>query len=112
MVEMELGELIKEAEKLGVIQQTVRNFSLKKKEVFISLKLEVVSLEAISWILASLRKNEMIPTEKAIQSRIKEAFALKVPIKIWDLLISQVSTQDRFISLRISDSQLDHAIAL
>lgn len=33
---------------------------------FISLKLEMISHESIRWVLTSLKKDEMTPTEKAV----------------------------------------------
>lgn len=58
---------------------------------FISLQLDIISHECIVWVLASLKKDEMTPTERAIQSRIKEAFAFKISSPLWDCLMESLS---------------------
>ena len=58
---------------------------------FVSLKLEIVSLESIVWVLKSLRRDEMMPSEKAVVSRIKEAFAHKVSNQTWQEIFKVVS---------------------
>jgi hypothetical protein len=65
------------AEKIGIIQMTKRQFSDIKSVTFLSLRFEQLSLESLLWTLRSLRKDEMLPSERAIQSRMKEAFDLK-----------------------------------
>jgi hypothetical protein len=42
------------------------------------MKLQFLSIEAINWILLSLKNDKMSPSEKNIHSRIKEAFGIKV----------------------------------
>ena len=59
---------------------------------FISLKLEVISYETIMWALRSLQRDEMTPTEKAVQNRIKEAFALKVNNGVWKYFLSTIDS--------------------
>lgn len=59
---------------------------------FISLKLDIISHECIQWVLYSLRKDEMTPIERAIQSRIKEAFAFKIITPLWDFIIESITT--------------------
>ena len=59
---------------------------------FISLKLEVISLEGISWVINSLRNDEMMPSEKAIVCRIKEAFAHKISPQTWDEIFDVIKT--------------------
>jgi len=62
---------------------------------FISLQLEIISHECIWWVLQSLRKDEMTPTEKAVQSRIKEAFAFKIPGSLWDFILDDLENTDQ-----------------
>ncbi len=58
--------------------------------MFVSLKLEIISDECLAWVLRSLKNDDMTPTERAIQSRIKEAFALKIPALLWDCVVEQI----------------------
>lgn len=67
------SQLIKICEDHGVIHTTHRKFD-NKKQVFHSLNLDLISHESILWCLKSLKHDEMTPNEKAVQSRIKEAF--------------------------------------
>jgi hypothetical protein len=57
---------------------------------FVSLQLDVISYECLQWILHSLKKDEMSPTERAVQSRIKEAFAFKISAPLWDSLLEAI----------------------
>ena len=51
----------------------------------------MISHECIYWILNSLRHDEMTPTERAIQSRIKEAFAFKISGPLWDCIMESIT---------------------
>ena len=82
------------AEKEEIIQKTVRNFSNLKTLCFISLKLDVLSYECLKWVLISLRSNEMTPSERAIQTRIKEAFASKITSEIWNEIVSSIEDEN------------------
>lgn len=62
---------------------------------FISLQLEIISHECIHWVLQSLKKDEMTPTEKAVQSRIKEAFAFKIPSSLWEFILEDLESTDQ-----------------
>lgn len=57
---------------------------------FVSLKLDLISLEVIGWVLRSLKRDEMTPTEKTIQSRVKEAFAYKITPSLWKATLNQI----------------------
>lgn len=71
-----LGKLLHQTKKLG-------NFDVS----IISLKVEKLNTKVLLWILRSLRCDEMISTEKAIQSRAKEAFDLKIPATSWSYFL-------------------------
>jgi hypothetical protein len=62
---------------------TVRKFGDYKPLRYISLLLSTVSVEAIAWILWSIRNDRMKPTDKLVLSRLKEYFLLKVAQKDW-----------------------------
>jgi len=51
------------------------------------MRLHFVSLECVQWVLRSLKRDGMCPNERAIQSRIKEAFGVKVNNSLWDLIM-------------------------
>jgi len=71
-----LGKLLHQTKKLG-------NFDAQ----VISLKVEKMNSKVLLWVLRSLRSDEMISTEKAIQSRIKEAFDLKIAPPTWSYFL-------------------------
>ena len=56
------------------------------------MKLPFLSYEALLWVLQSLRKDEMQPSERAIVSRAKEAFGVKIGAvsPMWEM-ISDIS---------------------
>lgn len=62
---------------------------------FISLQLEIITHECVTWVLTSLKKDEMTPTERAIQSRIKEAFAFKIASSLWDCILESLESTDK-----------------
>jgi len=59
-------QLLDICENNGVIQRTTRNFSFMKILKFISLRINIISLQCIDWILLSLKNDEMLPSERAI----------------------------------------------
>jgi hypothetical protein len=61
---------------------------------FISLRLEIITHECLTWVLLSLKKDEMTPTERAIQSRIKEAFAFKIGPTLWEYIVESLENKD------------------
>jgi hypothetical protein len=50
-----------------------------------------VSCESLQWVLLSLKKDGMCPNERAIQSRIKEAFGVKINNELWSMMIDAIS---------------------
>jgi hypothetical protein len=62
----EIEKVLDQAELENIILKTRRDFVKFKSLCFISLKLEIVSHQCITWILKSLKMDEMAPTEKAI----------------------------------------------
>ena len=47
-------------------------------------------MESMIWVLRSLQKDEMCPNERAIQSRVKEAFGIKITGNMWESLLESV----------------------
>lgn len=79
--------IIKEVEKIGHVHTSERTFCDLKTMFFTSLKLESLSLEVLLWTLRSLKTDEMLPTERAVQSRMKEVFDYKVSLTDWGSLL-------------------------
>ncbi|OMJ71694.1 hypothetical protein SteCoe_30024 [Stentor coeruleus] len=79
--------IIKEVEKIGHVYTSERTFGDLKTMFFTSLKLESLSLEVLLWTLRSLKVDEMLPTERAVQSRMKEVFDFKVSQAEWGCLL-------------------------
>lgn len=59
--------------------------------IFVSLRLHELSLECMQWVLTSLKSDEMAPTERAVQSRIKEAFAYKTEPGEWEAIVAYLT---------------------
>jgi hypothetical protein len=93
-LDKQLRDLIDKSEDLGIIHQTRRNFASMKTLSFVSLQLDLISHECVYWVLTSLRNDEMTPTERAIQSRIKEAFAFKINSSLWECLMESMGQSD------------------
>lgn len=60
----------------------------------VSLKLNMLSYECLSWTLSSLRNDELIPTSKSVANRIKEAFALILEPEIVKFMIKQIDKRN------------------
>lgn len=63
---------------------TTRKFGDSDPIKFVSLLVAELSFECIIWILKAIRKDEMTPTDKLIQSRIKECLGMKLPTNEWN----------------------------
>jgi hypothetical protein len=96
-------ELFRQCEQYGIIHTIERQFG-NRKQIYHSLKMEVISLESIIWCLRSLKVDEMTPNEKAVQSRIKEAFSYKVSNRLWDKIMEAIKTHSK-----IQSAQHNHA---
>lgn len=90
----ELPYLLAEAENQQLFHTTIRKFD-NEANVFhyISLHLDVLSLESLCWVLRSLQHDEMTPTEKVILSRIKETFSLKLSLSDWHDVFSALRSR-------------------
>lgn len=78
---------LQEAEDKEMIVMTSRQFGTKLNQKFASIRLKNVSLESVVWILKSLEKDEMTPIERAVQSRFKESFRIKMNTLQWSMLL-------------------------
>ena len=90
---------IEKAEHHGIIHHTVRLFANSNKIELVSLKITVLSHECLEWVITSLARDEMTPTEAAIKNRTKEAFALKIYEEQWDSVMSSIRERSRLQQL-------------
>lgn len=81
---------LQEAEDKAMIVMTTRQFGNKIPNKYASIRLKNVSLESVNWILKSLEKDEMTPIERAIQSRFKESFGIKMNSPQWNKLLDEL----------------------
>ena len=70
---------------------TTRQFGNSKVEKYLSLSLSSISVEALSWILLSIKNDKMQPSQNLIHSRIKEYFDIKIGQKEWKKFIENLS---------------------
>ena len=71
--------LLQQAENQHIFHTTIRRFGSDSNVFpYISMHLDQLSLESLIWVLRSLMKDSMTPTEKLILGRIKETFSLKI----------------------------------
>lgn len=75
---------------------------------FVSLQLDIISHECLTWVLTSLKKDEMTPSERAIQSRIKEAFAFKIASPLWDCIIESIQKKKETQTQNNESSKQQH----
>eukprot|EP00828_Plagiopyla_frontata_P015104 TRINITY_DN1962_c0_g1_i2.p1 TRINITY_DN1962_c0_g1~~TRINITY_DN1962_c0_g1_i2.p1 ORF type:complete len:537 (+),score=57.84 TRINITY_DN1962_c0_g1_i2:178-1788(+) len=101
--QLDIAEIVKEAEVNELLHTTIRNFDSKaltiqdESQVFVSLQLDCLTMQSLIWVLRSIRQDLMTPTEKLIQSRIKQCFKLKLNQKQWDGIIAAIKRQ-KFVS--------------
>ena len=90
----EAENVLREAEQINILHVTLRKFEgYPERQEFISLNLDYLSLESLTWVLKSIRKDAMTPTEKIILSRIKECFKLKITPKQWEKVLLSIKFQ-------------------
>ena len=67
---------------------TVRSFGCVKTLTLVSMRIHFVTLESVQWVLKGLKRDGMCPNERAVQSRIKEAFGVKISSHLWEVVIN------------------------
>jgi len=86
---------IQAVQSAGLIHVTNRTFGALRTVNLISLQAESLSLELLLWTLRSLKNDEMLPTERAIQSRMKEAFDVKPTVQQWQVFMEAVAERSK-----------------
>lgn len=110
----ELEALFNQMKDDQFIHVTVRKFGDSKALKYVSLRLNSISIEALIWLILSIKNDRMKPTDKLILSRIKEYFLLKLSVKDWNSAIeflaenqaSLTRFSDSFPRIGIQDSEL------
>ena len=82
--------VLDKAEDMGIIHKTLRNFPNTRTLTFVSLRIEVLSRQCLTWVLTSLQRDQMTPIEIAVKNRIKEAYAFKISNQHWDSIVSYI----------------------
>lgn len=57
------------------------------KIMFLGLNINELSYESLTWILRSIQRDRITPTEKIIISRIKEIFSIKISKEQWNKIL-------------------------
>lgn len=65
----------------------MRKFGETDPIFYVSIKLDTISIESIYWIIYSIRRDMMTPTDKVIYSRIKECFGVPMKQNEWNEII-------------------------
>ena len=73
-----------------MIQINPKSFITGCIEKNISLKIDIISYESIYWVLKSLMVDEIKPTFRTIQNRIKEVFNYRIDPIIWNMFVDSV----------------------
>ncbi|CAK66595.1 unnamed protein product (macronuclear) [Paramecium tetraurelia] len=76
----------------GWIFKTIRIFNGSILN-FYALAVKTLTFENLFWIIKSLKKDLITPTESSVQSRIKECYGLKYKRKEWNLIINQIKSE-------------------
>jgi len=94
--------LILLAEKLEIIFTREIEVTATKTFKFICLKLEVISYEALHWVMNYFKFNLLKPTVKSIKRIIKEAYCLNLQFDVWNELFLESVKTKRVIYKRLN----------
>lgn len=75
---------------MKLIHFTIRKFIGKEPLVFYGILLDELSIQSLIWVLKSIKKDLMTPTEKLIISRIKECYGLKIELNRWKEILDYI----------------------
>lgn len=79
----------------SLFHQTIRTFGDYEPKKYFSLYLNNISLEAIIWIILSIKNDMMQPTETLVHSRFKECFAIKISMKEWKAFVENLASNEK-----------------
>lgn len=90
MPEDSIRNILLRAADFSILLITMRQVTQHHMLNFVSLKLEVFSLENLHWVVKSLALDRVTPTHNVIINRIKQSFGLKFKGKIWKFLLDEM----------------------
>ncbi|CAD8048790.1 unnamed protein product [Paramecium primaurelia] len=73
---------------------------------FYALSVKKLTYENLVWIIRSIKRDLITPTERLVQSRIKECYGLKYNRIEWELIMNQLKSQKQQIKFRSSNGKL------
>lgn len=77
----------------NLTRQFVR--SIGEREIqYVAYIIDYLSVECLTWVIESIKEDKMTPSEKLINSRLKESFDLKLSSKMWDSIIRYLQSRD------------------
>ena len=85
-------ELFEESGNHSIFVVTTRTFGDHPSFTYLSLKLEEISIESITWVIISLNEDKIQPTDSLVISRLKEFFGIKMSMKEWKGLLEGLSS--------------------
>lgn len=88
----QVTELVTYLSEQKLIIVVEKQFTVDLKQKFISLRLNQLSVEVLSWVVNSLKLDEMLPTERAILARLKDTFDYKPSQDQWSEFIDTFKT--------------------
>lgn len=90
----QIEQVFDKAEQAEVLHITTRKFTDSEPFIYIGLHLDTITIESLGWVIKSIKRDGMAPTEKLILSRIKECFGLKLEANVWKNLLSILLTHE------------------
>lgn len=91
LLQNKLSECLLLSRKKPLFHKTERNLGENLKIVYFSICLDEISLESLIWVLKSIYRDRMEPNQVLVQSRFKEFFALKIPMKDWNIFVKEIN---------------------
>jgi hypothetical protein len=83
----QVTELLKYLEEFKVLVILEKQFTVFNKLKTVSLRIAQLNCEVLTWIIKSLKIDEMLPSERAIIARAKEAFDYKPSSEEWSEIL-------------------------
>lgn len=73
---------------------------------FYALGIKKLTYENLVWILKSIKKDLITPTERLVQSRVKECFGIKLHTQEWEHIMNSLKSLKHPIKFRNSNGKL------
>lgn len=80
---------------VGTWNINVRSFETNAESRLVTMNLKHISVQAIIWIILSIKNDCMQPTETLVHSRFKECFNIKIGIKDWKVFVEEVASNQK-----------------